>query len=223
MRQQSIQADRLLRACLAFLVLSLSFPAVAEITPKPGSYCPGKDILLVVAEELSASLNLSMHSRTALINKDQITAINTLDSAGTTLRLAASRGAAARTTLLIDSIIEAGPGESYAQMLSWFPLLHTSLLTLPDDATASAAENLIGRAEDSMQTENGKNPVKLLREARHLLTCDGLDIPLQAAIQAQIKLMKQLVPRTPAKNSDYDALFDSLRNALTYTLNNSQM
>jgi len=222
-RQQTLQTDRLISAFLTFLVLSFSLPATAGITPKPGNYCPGKDILLVVAEELSASLNLSMYSKSALINKDQITAINKLDSAGTTLKLAASRSAAARTNLLIDSIIEAGPGESYAQMLSWFPLLHTSLLTLPDDATASAANNLIGRAEDIMQTENGKNPVKLLKEARHLLTCDSLDIPLQAAIQAQTKLMKQLVPQTPVKNSAYDSLLDSLRNALTYTLNNSQM
>jgi hypothetical protein len=42
------------------------------------------------------------------------------------------------------------------------------------------------------------------KEARHMLACDGLDIPLQQAMQAQDKLMKVL-GRNP-KNSAYDTL-----------------
>ena len=63
------------------------------------------DIQLVIAEELSASLDLVMHSRAALITNDRVKAINTLTSAGTTMKLAASRGAAARSMLLINAII----------------------------------------------------------------------------------------------------------------------
>jgi len=171
-----------------FLALSFSIPATAATTdktaPKPGAYCPDTGILPVVAEELSASLELAMHSRVSRSDKDRVTAINKLSSAGTTLRLAASRGAAARTTLLIDAIIEAGPEDAYARMLSWFPVLHASLLTLPGSTTVSAAGNLIGEDEDAMQGARDRDPVKLLKEARHLLSCDGLDIPLQAAILA---------------------------------------
>ena len=218
-RQTIITGKHLLWACIPFLLLSFSMPASAATLPKPGSYCPGKDILLVAAEELSASLDLVMRSRAALINKNKTMAISALTSAGTTIHLAASRGAAARTILLIDAIIQARTSEDYAQTLPWFPLLYTSLLTLPDDVTVSAVNDLIGRAEGIMKGEKDGDPVKPLREARDLLACDDLDIPLKEAIEAQEKLMKQLGQHT--KNNAYDTLIDSLRRALAYTLGNS--
>ena len=224
-RQAVHTSKRLLWRCIPFLALSLSMPTVAATTAatssKPGSYCPAPDILLVAAEELSASLDLTMRSRAALINKNQATAISGLTSAGTTLHLAASRGAAARTILLIDAIMQAKVGEDYAQVLAWFPLLQRSLQTIPDDAAVSAAGDLIGSAEDIMQGDIDGDPMKPLREARHMLACDGLDIPLQEAMQAQDKLMKQLGQHKPVKNSAYDTLLDSLRSALGYTVENS--
>ena len=230
MKQQAIHVGkRVLCACLPLLVLSLSMPATAATSdtataPKPGSYCPGTDILLVAAEELSASLDLTMRSRTALINKDQAKAISELTAAGTALRLAASRGAAGRTVLLIDAIIQAKSGDDYAQMLSWFPLLQTSLLTLPEnDATVSAASDLIGRAQDIMRGIGDGDPTTPLNEARHMLACDGLDIPLQEAMQERDQVMNQLGQQNPVKNSAYDALLDSLRRALVYTLGHSEM
>ena len=220
-RLGGLTSKRLLWACIPLLALSFSMPVTAATTtdasPKPGNYCPDTDILLVVAEELSASLNLAMRSRAALINKDQGMAINELISSGTTLHLAASRGAAARSILLIDAIIQARTGEDYAQMLTWLPLLGSSLLTLPDDATISAANDLIGRATDIMQGDKGGDALQPLREARHMLACDGLDIPLQEAMQAEDKLLKQLLGQNP-KISAYDSLLDSLRSALEYAL-----
>jgi hypothetical protein len=173
-----------------------------------------------VAEELSASLELAMRSRAALINKDQATAISELLSTRTTLHLAASRGAAARTILLIDAIIQAKAGENYTQLLAWFPLLQTSLLTLPDDATVNAASDSIGRAEEVMQGDEGGDAITPLKQARHMLACDSLDIPLQQAMQAQDALMKSFGPGT--KSSAYDTLRDALRSALVYTLGNSK-
>jgi hypothetical protein len=223
-RQGVLTSKRLLWACIPLLALSFSMSTAAATTagssPKPGNYCPGTDIRLVVAEELSTSLELSMRSRAALINKDQVTAISELISARTTLHLAASRGAAARTMLLIDAIIQSWSGEDYAQLLAWFPLLQTSLLTLPNDTTVSAAEESIGRAEDIMQGDKDGDAMQSLKEARHMLACDGLDIPLQEAMQAQDELMKQLNQNT--KNIAYDNLRDALRNALAYTLSNSE-
>lgn len=223
-RQGALTSKYLLWACIPLLALSFSMSAAAATTasssPKPGNYCPGTDIRLVVAEELSTSLELSMRSRAALINKDQVTAISELISARTALHLAASRGAAARTMLLIDAIIQSWSGEDYAQLLAWFPLLQTSLLTLPNDATVSAAEESIGRAEDIMQGDKDGDAMQSLKEARHMLACDGLDIPLQEAMQAQDELMKQLNQNT--KNIAYDNLRDALRNALAYTLKNSE-
>ena len=198
------------------LILAASFSLPAAAAPKPGHYCPSTDILLIAAEEISVSLDLAMQSRTALINNDLPAAIHDINSSGTALHLAASRGAAARTTLLIDTVIQTKTGDDYTQMLAWFPLLHTSLLTLPDDATVRAVGDRIGHAEDILQGDEDGDPVAPLKEARDLLTCDGLDIPLKDAMQAQEALSKQLNPKT--KTSDYDTLIDSIRRALTYTL-----
>ena len=211
---------------LMLLTLIFSLPAVAATdaatSPEPGSYCPSPDILLVTAEELSASLDLVMRSRAALVVMDRTAAINELASAGTALHLAASRGASARTIQLLDAIIKAKAGKDYAQMLTWFPVLHTSLLTLPDNATVRAADDLIGHAEDVMQRLGGGDPLKYLSEARHMLACDGLDIPLQTAIQAQSELLEKLGQRSPPQKNAYDPLLDSLRNALAYSLGHSE-
>jgi len=218
-RQTTHRGKRL--AWVPLLMLSFSISAVAATpaaSPKPGGYCPSPDILLVTAEELSASLDLAMGSRAALLHKDQVTASSELTSVGTTLHLAASRGAAARTNLLIDAIIQARVGEDYAKLLTWFPLLQTSLLTLPDDATVSAAGDWVGDAENILQGEKEGDPEKSLKEARHMLACDGLDIPLQQAIAEQGKLMKQLGQNVKNSSHDYSALLDSLRSALAYAL-----
>ena len=223
MNRQFTHAGKcLLWACIPFLVLSFSMTAAAATnigtSPEPGRYCPITDVLMVVAEELSASLDLTMRSRAALKNKEPATAIRELNFADTALHLAASRGAAARTVLVIDAIIQARAGDDYAQMLAWFPLLHASLLTLPDDATENAAEDLIVGAEEVMQGDKAGDPVTLLNQARHMLACDGLDIPIQEAMRALDALLVQPGQGNTGKNSAYDVLLDALRNALLYTL-----
>lgn len=184
--------------------------------PKAGDYCPDPEILLIASEELAASLNLAMRSRAALLKNNLQSALNYLTAAGTTLHLAASRGAAARTIQLIDAVIQGRKGEDYARLLTWFPVLQTSLLTMPDDSAISAAGDLIGRAEDILQSGKDADPMAPLKEARHMLACDSLDIPLQAAIQAQDDLMRQFGPQT--KIGSFDALLDALNSALAYTL-----
>lgn len=174
MNQKLVFTSRhLLLACLTFLLLSFSLSVSAATTnaaaTKAGSYCPDSDILLVVAEELSASLDLVMRSRVALSDKDQATAMTELTAAGTTLFLAASRGADARTTMLIDAVIEAKAGEDYAQMLAWFPRMYASLQTLPDDTSKSAAQDLIDLAEDIMQGDKDGDHLAALKEARQML------------------------------------------------------
>ena len=221
-RQTVVTSKRLLWLCIPLLLLSFNVTAAVTpaASPKPGNYCPDEDILLVTAEELSTSLELSMRSRAALLNKDQATAVSEMIAARTTLQLAASRGAAARTNQLIDAIIQSWSSEDYTQLLAWFPLLKTSLLTLPYDATVRAAEESIGHAEDIMQGEKDGDAMKSLKEAKHMLACDGLDIPLQEAMQAQDELMKQLNQNT--KDIKFDTLRDALRNALLYILSHSE-
>jgi len=225
MKRSWIQPSKyLLKVCIPVLALSFSLPAIATtpmVLPKSGAYCPGPDIMLVTAEELSASLDLSMHSRAAALQKNQAMTNSELTAVGTTLYLAASRGAAARTKLLIDAIMQRSKvHEDYAQTLTWFPLLRTSLSTLPEDVTVNVASGWIGDAEDILQGAKSGDPTKSLEEARHMLACDGLDIPLQRAIVEQGKLVKK--HGNDGKGDSYDALLESLRSALAYALENSQ-
>lgn len=221
-RQSVVKTKRLLWLAIPLLTLSFNIAAATEpeATPNPGNYCPDPDILLITAEELSTSLNLSMRSRAALMYKDQVQAASELFAARTVLQLAASRGAAARTNQLIDAMIQSWSSENYAQMLSWYPVLQASLLTLPEDATVRAAEESIGRAEEIMQGFKDGDAMQSLKDAKHMLACDGLDVPLQEAMQAQEKLMRQI--NQNAKDISYTTLRDTLRNALLYTLSNSE-
>lgn len=208
---------------IAILTLLLSTPVVAAThkatgAPGPGGYCPSPDILLVTAEELSTGLDLVMRSRASFVNNHQRMAINQLASAGTVLNLAASRGASARTIQLLDAVMEARTAKDYPQMLTWFPVLHTSLITLPDSAVARAADDQVGNAEEIMQGLEDGDPLQHLSEARHLLACDGMDIPLHSALRAQGRLLGQLTQRNPPKKDAYDRLLVSLRSALAYSL-----
>ncbi|MCB1830880.1 MAG: hypothetical protein KDI35_12455, partial [Gammaproteobacteria bacterium] len=94
--------------------------------------------------------------------------------------------------------------------------LHRSLMTLPRDASVAAADDLIGRAKQIMQGDIEGNAFQSLNEARHMLACDGLAIPLQAALQAQHDLMQQFDGIT--KKSAYDSLIDALQKALKFVL-----
>jgi hypothetical protein len=223
------------KSYVCFIIFLLAFilcapvvaatPANAAATPKPGNYCQSPGTLLVVAEELSASLDLVMRSRAALREKKQSVAMKEMESAGTLIHLAASRGAAARTIMLIDSITQAKVNKDYTQLLTWFPVLHMSLQTMPEDATTNAADDLISHAEDKLQRIEGiegGDPFKYLSDARHILACDDLDIPLHSAMQAQGDLLTKLGQRTPPKASDYDGIIESLRNALTYALQRNE-
>lgn len=109
--------------------------------------------------------------------------------------------------------------ENYAQTLLWFPLLHTSLLNLQNDASVRTANDLIGHAEEIMQGVRENVGAKdLLKQASHMLSCDGLNIPLQQALQSQGALMQQFAQGNTPENSAYDNLLSALRNALQFTL-----
>jgi len=222
-RQSIIARKRLLCACAPLLALSFSMPVAATASPKPepGNYCPDTVATLhAVANDLSAGLDLTMRSRSAQINGNPATAVTDLNSVGSTLSLAASHGTAARTSLLIDAIIKAKAAADYARLLTWFPLLHASLQPLGDNAAARAADDLISRAEEIMQGDQEGDPLQLLNEARHMLACDGLDIPLQEAIQARDKLISTFSEHTKA--NAYDPLLKALHGALAYTLKSNE-
>jgi len=202
--------------------LSVAKPDTAE--PSPGEYCPGTNILLIAAEDISTSMTFVVQSRAAQTNSNQAEMLSQLNAAGVVLKQATSRGAGARTALLINSTILSRVNENNDQLLTWFPLLKSALLTLPpDDKAANAAAEAVGQAEDVLQDGQRGNAVDYLNKARHFLTCDGLDLPLQAATKEQERLLSRAQQHKPVVSKDYDKLIDSLREALTYILNRSQI
>ncbi len=201
-------------------ILTLLFGQQVSAEPytliKPGIYCADTEALIPIAEDLNASLALTMRARAAYIYKDRIAAINQLATAGTGLQLAASRGGAARTMLLIDAIIQEKINEGNTKALTWIPLLQTSLLTLPDNVTTNAAGDLFGQAQNIMQGDEDGNAVEVFKQARHMLACDDLNIPLQQAIDAQTRLMEKL--NKGEKKATFNELLDALHNTLRYTV-----
>lgn len=206
-----------------FILLSILSPLqasnAAPSAPTPGKYCPAPSILLISAEDLSSSLDLAMRSRAALERKDRVETLNTLTAVGGILQQAASRGAGARTALLIDSIIFARSNEGNEHLLTWFPMLHTALLALPDDATPRAADDAVSRAEEILQGERKGDILDELKKARHLLRCDGLNLPLQAAIVEQSRLFFKFQNHSkPLTTKDYEKILESLRSAINFIL-----
>ncbi|HED15333.1 MAG TPA: hypothetical protein ENI64_00730 [Gammaproteobacteria bacterium] len=207
----------LLILLISFLPLQMVY---ADTTgSSPGGYCPSANILLISAEDLSSSLALIMRSRAAQAKGNFTEMASTLIASGATLQQAASRGAGARTAVLIDSIILAKIDEDYDQLLTWFPLLHSAILSLPNDMAQGSAESAVGNAEAIMKEKQTGNPLDQLRKARHFLTCDGLNLPLQEAIDEQSKLVYKAEHKsTSVVPKDYDKIITSLHNAMTFTL-----
>jgi len=189
----------------------------------PGNYCPSSNILLITAEDLSSSLEFVMRSRAAQTRGDLVEMRTMLDAAGITLKQASSRGAGARTALLINSVILSRSDENNKQLLAWFPLLHSALLTLPNDNARNAADEAIGNAEDILQNGQNGDPLNQLKKARHFLTCDGLNLPLQTASKEQVRILSQLRQRKPVTTKDYDKIVESLRVALSYVLDHGKI
>ncbi len=207
---------------LMIYVSTLSVAKADNLQPAPGNYCPETNILLIIAEDLSASLNFVMQSRAAQTRNNPAEIARFLDASGVVLKQATSRGAGARTALLINSTILSRVNESNDQLLTWFPLLHSALLTLPYDDARSAADDAVGRAEGILRDGQNGNVIDQLKKASHFLVCDDLNLPLQAAIKEQMRLMARIQKRKPVVSKDYDKLVDSLRTALAYVLNNSK-
>jgi len=208
---------------LIICVFTIPVAKASSTQASPGKYCPSTSILLIVAEDLSSSLEFVMQSRAAQTRGDQTEMLTMLDAAGVTLKQATSRGAGARTALLISSTILSRVNESNDQLLAWFPLLHSALLTLPYDDAKNAADDAIGRAEEILQDGQNGNPLDQLKKARHFLTCDGLNLPLQAAIKEQARLLSLIQQHKPVVTKDYDKVVDSLRTAISYVLDHGKI
>ncbi len=222
---QSIQPRIFYPSILFILMMWISNVSLATASPTqiaPGNNCPGNNILRIMAEDLSSSLVFVMQSRDAQIRGNRAEMLTMLNAAGVTLRQATSRGVNARTALLINSIILSRVNEKNDQLLTWFPLLHSTLLSLPNNASAHAASNAVIHAEEILQDGQKGNAMDQLKKARHFLSCDVLNLPLQVAIKEQIRLSSRIEQRKPVATKDYDKILASLRTALAYILNQSK-
>ena len=221
-----IQSTRLYLCSLLILLISsspLQMLKADSSQPSPGNYCGAPDLLLITAEDLTSSLELIMRSRAAQARSDLTEMASTLNAAGTTLQQAASRGAGARTSLLIHSIILARINDNNDQLLTWFPLLHSAILTLPNDRIQGAADDAVSLAEEILQGDRKGDALEQLKKARHYLSCDKLNLPLQAALDEHSQLVFKIHQKhKPVVAKDYDKIISSLRNAMTFILEHSK-
>jgi len=205
------------------LVLAMSGATAGDVgTPAAGAYCPAAEILDVVVEELSVSLDQLMSAQNALASNDAVAADMALGRAASALALASARGRAARTTRLLDAVLAAKAGEDYTQLLAWFPALHSAFLTLPESAAVSYAGTELGMAEEVLQGDREGNALEHLRAARHYLSCDTLDLPLQQADEALVPLYRTVVQGRKADAGAFTAVSAPLRSALQAALQKVQ-
>jgi hypothetical protein len=212
---------------ISAFVICLFVPGFARAAPDPatassavtrGQYCDVTAVRAVVLEELSLSFAMVAKADKAITENEFADVAMAVASASTALELASSRGAAARTTRLIDAVIDAKSSEDNKQMVDWFPLLHTAVFNLPQSAYTQAADRAIAKSEDILDGDRDGDALDQLRTARHWLTCDRVDAPLEVAKQALGDLNKSLYRHEKPKPELFEAIYAPLRQAMDVML-----
>ena len=211
------------RFAVSALLISLIVPTIAGAAPDPapasktvtpGEFCHETLVQAVVLEELSLSFSLVAKADKAIVDNNFSDAAVAVANATAALELASSRGASARTTKLIDAVLDAKASEDNKQLLDWYPMLHTAIFHIPGNAYTKAADKAISRSEEILSGDREGDAINELRTARHWLTCDRLDIPLDDAGQALGDLSKALYQHQKPKPELFEAVYSPLRQAI---------
>lgn len=184
--------------------------------PKPGLYCPGQDTLYLILEELTAALHGVTRARESLLDlNDPATAAILLARAGDALALAAGRGSGARVAMLIDAAMAAKQDGRPKAMLPWLPMLKLALSALPPDDTRAAATAQVATAEAIIQGAAAGDEIQTLVNARQLLVCDPLDIPVRQSLALLLRMQRDVARGASPSGNDFSALIDLLNRAMT--------
>lgn len=213
------------RFIVTTLLVSLIVPSFAgaapDITPAsksktvtPGDLCHETLVQAVVLEELSLSFALVAKADKAIVDNNFSDAAVAAANATAALELASSRGAAARTTRLIDAVLDAKSSEDNKQLLDWFPMLHTAIFHMPSSAYTKAADKALSRSEEILSGDRDGDAFDQLKTARHWLSCDRLDNPLNDARQALSDLSKSLYKHEKPDPGLFEAVYAPLGQAI---------
>ena len=201
--------------CTLAISLVLLIPVVqAEGISKPGHYCQPLKTNDRILENLSITLDQVAKAQHAMESETGAATDVALGRAASALTLASTHDAASRTRRLIDAALTAKDSENYQQLLGWFPLLHTALLTLPDDPEVRSAGTELGLAEDILRGDSKGDALKHLRTAADYLGCDKIDIPVKQADEALTPLFVQVAQGHKVKSAGFDKVLVLLRTAL---------
>ncbi len=216
-----------LLALLPTAVLALGFVASssqaavsdADAEPKPGTYCPRQGSVFLILEELTVALHsVAQAKENLLVLDDSQTANVLLGRAGTGLALAASRGSGARVATFIDTAMAAKKDGDPKAMLLWFPTLKRALSGLPAGTTREAAKTQIAAAEAIVHGQAAGDEIRTLLQARQLLVCDPLDIPMQQSLAHLSRLHRNILQGKSPSADDFNALIGLLNRAMDYGL-----
>lgn len=200
---------------IALVLFIFATRVYGDSSPEPGHYCTPLSVNEQILEQLTITLDQVAKAQQAIKNKGGGAATDiALGRAANALMLASTHGGAARTRRLIGAALTAKGSEDYQQLLGWFPLLNTALLTLPDDPEVRSAGTELGLAEDILQGDSKGNALKHLHMAAHYLGCDELDIPLEQANNALTSLFVKIAQGHTAKPSAFDKVLTLLRTAM---------
>ena len=184
-----------------------------------GKYCPGMASTYLVLEELTVAMEGVAKARESiLVFNDLPTAQMLLARADAALALAAGRGSGARVATLIDALLAAKQEGNAGASLLWFPNIKLALAGLPADAVRDAALTQIARAEAVLQTQAEGDEVQILLQARQLLECDALHVPMRESLNRLARIRGEVGRGAQPSSDSFSALIDQLNGAMNYAL-----
>lgn len=99
-----------------------------------------------------------------------------------------------------------------------FLLLKQAMRGPPDGAAHKAVDQLITQAEGIVQGRADSKEVEVLLQAKQMLTCDPLHIPLRQSLAQLERLQREIARGSKPAGNEFSVLIDSLNRALGYGL-----
>jgi hypothetical protein len=193
--------------------------AAVETKDLAGTYCPDMASTYLILEELTvATEGVARARESLLVFNDMPTAQMLLARADAALASAVGRGSGARVATLINALLAAKEEGNAETSLLWFRNIKLALSGLPVDAARDAAFTQIARAEAILQGQAEGDEVQTLLEARRLMECDALHIPMRESLTRLVRIHGEVGRGAKPSSDSFSVLIDHLNRAMSYAL-----
>ena len=184
-----------------------------------GKYCPGMASTYLLLEELTVAMEGVAKARESLlVFKDASTAQLLLARADAALASAVGRGSGARVASLINAVLAAKEEGNAKASLLWFQNIKLALAGLPIGAARDGALAHVARAEAILQGQAEGDEVHTLLQARQLLECDALHVPMRESLKRLGRIHGEVGRGAKPSGDSFSVLIDHLNRAMHYGL-----